>query len=127
MKLHLAAFALLPLLAAAAPRTMNAPDLRIIDVTSPNYDRGIVRVQVRNQGNADAPANHISVSLSGLATGVVTVPFPALQAGTTVPIIIQMHSSLSGVHFTVRVDRSNVVAEPNETNNIMSGTFGGKP
>jgi subtilase family serine protease len=128
MKLRLAPFAILPLLAAAAPApAVNQPDLIIVGVQSPNYDGGIVRVHVKNQGTAPAGASHLSVALSGLQTGTTTVPVSAIAAGITIPVNVPTGKLLSAVNYHIRADRSNVVAESNERNNTRLGTFGGKP
>jgi subtilase family serine protease len=127
MKLRLAALAFLPALLAAAPTPPPAPDLVVISVTSPNLDRGIVRVRVRNQGNAASVACIISVQLTGLQQGTTSVTLDPIPAGTTVPKDILGAASLSQLHYTVIVDRSNLVHESNERNNTLSGQFGGKP
>jgi|GEM_PF-1980874 len=131
MKLRLAFLAslvLLPLLAAAAPApAVNKPDLIIVSVMSPNYDGGIARVRVRNQGNAPSGPSYLMVQLSGLATGTITVQIPGIPAGQTAPHDVQMPHSLAGVHYLVLADRANTVNESNEQNNRVSGTFGGKP
>ena len=131
MKLRLAflaSLALLPLLAAALPApAANQPDLIVVYVNSPNYDGGIARVRVKNQGNAPAAASLLSVQLSGLQTGTTTVQVPAVAPGATIAVNVQTGKLLSAVNYMVRADRSNTVAESNEQNNTLSGTFGGKP
>ncbi len=131
MKLRLAFLAtlvLLPLLAAAIPAPpVNQPDLVVVHVNSPNYDGGVARVRVRNQGKAPAAASHLAVQLSGLQTGTTTVQIPAIAPGATIAVNVQTGKLLSAVNYMVRADRSNVVAESNEQNNTLSGTFGGKP
>ena len=128
MKLRLAPFAILPLLAAAAPApAVNKPDLIVVSVHSPNYDGGVVRVRVKNQGNAPSVAAHLAVTLSGLQTGTTTVPIPAIAPGVTIVADLSTGKLLSAVNYRALADRSNVVAESNERNNTMSGTFGGKP
>jgi subtilase family serine protease len=131
MKLRLAflaSLALLPLLAAALPApAVNKPDLIIVSVTSPNYDGGIVRVRVRNQGNAPAGASYLMVQLSGLQTGTTTIQIPGIAAGQMVTHNVQTGKLLSAVNYLVLADRANTVSESHERNNTMSGTFGGKP
>ena len=126
MKLRLAALVLFPLLAASAPRT-TGPDLRVVDVVSQNLDSGILRVQIHNKGDVTSAPCAMSVSLTGLQTGVTTVPVAAIQPNHTIFVNVSTGKPLSQVHYTVRVDRSNVVHEPDEANNIKSGQFGGKP
>src|SRR5215218_7399572 len=125
MKLRTAAFAIVPALLAAAPAPPPAADLVVISVTSPHLDRGIVRVQVRNQGTADAPPSLIMVQLTGLQQGTTTVPMIAVPKNGTVIKDVPTGKSLSQVHYFVRVDRANVVPESNEQNNTFSGQFGG--
>jgi subtilase family serine protease len=131
MKLRLAflaSLAILPLLAAALPApALNQPDLTIISVTSPNLDGGVVRVQVRNVGNADAAASMITVQLTGLQTGTTNIPLQSIKKGWTLIKDVPTGKLLSQVSYMVRVDRANVLAESNENNNTMSGQFGGKP
>ncbi len=131
MKLRLAflaSLALLPLLAAALPApAVNKPDLVIVSVHSPNYDGGVVRVRVRNQGNAPAGASYLMVQLSGLQTGTTTIQIPGIPAGHTAPHNVQTGKLLSAVNYVVLADRANTVNESNERNNRVSGTFGGKP
>jgi subtilase family serine protease len=129
MRLRPAVLALvfLPLLAAAAPAPPPAPDLRVVSVTSPNLDGGIVRVQVRNQGTAAAPASILSVQLTGLQQGTTSVSLKALAVNETVIKDVQTGKLLSQVHFMVMADRGNHIPEPNEQNNYLSGQFGGKP
>jgi subtilase family serine protease len=131
MKLRLAflaSLALLPLLAAALPApAINQPDLVILSVHSPNYDGGIVRVRVKNQGNAPAVASYLAVQLTGLQTGTTTVQIPAIAADSTFVANVQTGKLLSAVNYRAIADRNNLVRESNERNNTLSGVFGGKP
>ncbi|HET7231200.1 MAG TPA: CARDB domain-containing protein [Longimicrobium sp.] len=130
MKLRIAALAILPALLAAAapaPALAPAPDLVVLGVTSPNLDGGIVRVQVRNQGTADAAGSYIAVQLSGLEQGTTTIAMPAVAKQTTITVNVPTGKLLSQVHYTIILDRSNRVAESNERNNTFTGQFGGKP
>jgi hypothetical protein len=127
MKLRLAALVFLPALIAAAPTPPPAADLVVISVTSPNLDGGIVRVQVRNQGNAASVACIISVQLTGLQQGTTSVTLNPIPAHGTVIKDIQTGKLLSQVHYNIILDRSHVVSESNEANNSFVGQFGGKP
>ena len=83
---------------------------------------GILRVTVKNIGNADAPACHAELSTNwknnqwqGQGTGV-----PAIPAGGSVVIRFKYPFKYCERAFKLKVDKMNLVPESNENNNTRS-------
>jgi subtilase family serine protease len=124
MKLRLALLPLLSLAAtAAAPapaRPAAAPDLVVAVVAGSGTQ---VTIRVRNRGNAPAPAALLNLSLGNPIGTATNHPQPALPAGAVNSVIIPVNQPVSGVHYTVRLDVTKVIAESNESNNVAAGDF----
>jgi subtilase family serine protease len=111
------------------PAAPAAPDLVVMEVTSPNLDGGVVKVHVKNQGNAPAAACYMAIRVTPLGgkSKVFSPKVPALAAGEETDVEAQTGFLLSQAAFEAIVDRSNTVKESNEANNSRKGKFGGKP
>jgi len=111
------------------PIKLFAPDLIVLEVSSPNLDSGIVSVRVKNQGKAASSPCYMAIRITPLGGSmkVFSPPVPALAAGQEA--IVEAHTEflLSQADYEAIVDRSNTVHESNETNNSLKGKFGGKP
>jgi len=79
-------------------------------------------VTVRNQGTGDAPASVTRVDFS--PGGNVSVPTPAIPAGGSVIVIVQMPAGCFSpdCNFRITVDSAAQVSESNEGNNTGSGS-----
>jgi len=106
-----------------------APDLVVTNVTSPNLDGGIIKVRVKNQGNATSAACYMAIRVTpaGGTMKVFSPQLAKLDAGQEVEIDTQTGFGLSQADYEAIADRSNTVAESNEKNNTLKGKFGGKP
>ncbi|HYH83203.1 MAG TPA: CARDB domain-containing protein [Longimicrobium sp.] len=118
MKRRFAALAFLPLLAAAAPPPL--PDIRPMVVVGSGTR---ITIRIRNQGTAPAPAGLVNVSLGNAIGKATNYVQPALAAGSTRSVIIDVGKPLAGVHYTVRTDVNQAIAESNEANNVLAGDF----
>lgn len=105
------------------------PDLVVVDVSSPNLDSGVIKVRVKNQGNAPSKACYMAIRVTPPGENLKVFSPQVLPLGpgqvTTVQANTQM--LLSQADFEAIVDRSNTVVESNERNNRLVGKFGGKP
>ena len=84
--------------------------------------RGNLLVTIRNQGAADAPASTTTVEFA--PSGLVSVPTPAIPAGTSVdlaPVAMPAACFAPDCRFRITADSVNVVDETDETNNRADG------
>ena len=124
---HVSLACLLSLSAALAYAA--APDLVVLKVSSPSLDGGVVKVLVKNQGNAPAVASHMAITITPLTSPlkVFSPAVGALAAGQQVEVQAQTGFLLSQATYEAKADRSNTVQESNERNNTLKGKFDGKP
>lgn len=130
MKSRLLALVPTLLLLGAAPPPPQVdprPDLTILQVSAINMDAGTLRVWVRNQGKAPAPAAVIRVLLTGPVYHAKNYPQPAIKAGETVTLSLATGTSLVQAAYGMRTDGLGAVTESNENNNTIQGQFEGKP
>ncbi|HEX9936883.1 MAG TPA: CARDB domain-containing protein [Longimicrobium sp.] len=125
MKHRIAALALVPLMAAAAqplpaPANPPLPDL-VTAVVAGNADR--VTIRVRNRGRGPSPAGLLNLSLGQPIGTAKNYAMPALAPGAVNSVIITVGKPVAGVHYTVRLDVNQAIAESNETNNVAAGDF----
>ena len=108
---------------------LTRPDLVVRHVSSPNLDSGVVKVRVKNVGDAPAGKCHLKLSITpdGEDLKIFSPPVPALSADQETEVEVQTGLLLSQAIYEAIVDRSNVVRESNERNNALKGKFGGKP
>ena len=114
----LAFCAIMSVAAAAAPPP--APDLVVGAVVASN---GRVTIRVHNQGTATAAACKVNLSLGTPISQNHNYSQPAIAAGQWTSVTIPVNQPLSGVHFAVRDDVTQLVHESNENNNSMTGSF----
>ncbi len=110
------------------PRRMSpqgSPDLIPIPDANGNFckiDRaGKLTVTVKNQGTADAGPSETKVVFPN---GSVSVPTPAIPAGGSVNVVVQIPTGCfqPDCGFRITVDSTGVVTESNEGNNTASGS-----
>lgn len=84
---------------------------------------GRLIVDVRNDGNDDAPQSHVSVVFEGQKALTFTKTVGAVPSGETRILKFDRptHCLTSSCSFTITVDSRNEVKESNETNNTRSG------
>jgi len=113
------------------PAPDNAPDLIVKEIAfeqSPSQ----IRVRVVNQGTAAAPECYLALQTgagtdASLATKqrVWTIQVPALEAGKGFSDVIDVAPlTQANGPWSATIDRSNTVAESNETNNTLRYTAG---
>lgn len=95
------------------------PDLTITDVEYVSTNVKQIKVQVKNQGAANAPLSILSLRIYIPASNdsiVVNVP-PLAKGKSTWVIVTAMKSLYAQVKFMLRVDAPNAIIESNEGNN----------
>lgn len=93
------------------------PDLIITDVTHVSTNVKQIKVQVKNQGTANAPASTMSLRyIPGNDSTGWNVPALAKGSSTWVPVT-GTKSLYSQVAFMLRVDAPNAIKEKQEGNN----------
>ncbi|HYR74730.1 MAG TPA: CARDB domain-containing protein [Pyrinomonadaceae bacterium] len=112
------------------PRRMSPQGLAdLIPVPDPKPGVGFCRrdglkltITVRNQGTADAPPSVTKVDFS--PSGTVSVPTPAISAGGSVDVTVQIPPGCFSpdCNFRITVDSTGLVPESNEGNNTGSGS-----
>ncbi|MBM2825567.1 MAG: hypothetical protein HW402_1231, partial [Dehalococcoidales bacterium] len=107
-----------------------APDLHVLSqteqwVAGKEGTQYIVNFQVRNMGNANAPAGHdVQLKVDGNVIEIDTVPLELSRGGIYIGVF-SANVTLSGTsdNITVIADVNNEVAESDETNNSRSNTW----
>lgn len=85
----------------------------------------LLRVTVKNQGDANAGASKTTVIFGNINTPV-TLDTPAISAGGSVDLLFNLVVSCSrNCSFTINVDSSNQVNESNKQNNSANGACNG--
>ncbi|HEU4556571.1 MAG TPA: CARDB domain-containing protein [Longimicrobium sp.] len=118
-RIALLSLAVVPLLSAAS-RPPAAPDLVPAFVGGSGTQ---VTIRVRNQGTAASPAGLLNLSLGQPIGANSNHAMPALAAGAVNSVIINVGKPVAGVHYVVRLDVNQAIAELNENNNVASGNF----
>ena len=83
----------------------------------------LLLVEVRNQGDDDAPATVTRVTAPALGAHEVAVPTPPLAAGASamLPPVDMLNCLSPACSFIIRVDADGAVAEASESNNESTG------
>ena len=105
-----------------------APDLIITTKSEENVDGGFnVTYTVRNSGDGDAGASTTAIAIDGETVCEYSVPVLAVNASYT--STVGPFDCICGETVTVSVcaDKSNAVAESNETNNCMENEWACPP
>ena len=113
------------------------PDLKPVDRADPDHgaycvldntsDRAALKVTILNQGQADAKASVVQLSLlrqNGTVLEVVSAPTPVLVVGQEVEVNLEFSSRwlVEGDNpFRIRADVQDSLREENETNNLALG------
>lgn len=103
------------------------PDYIVVDVSTSDYDT--VKVRVKNQGVITAPPCYMALTIK-TTDGKLKVFSPKVTGvlfGSSTDVYVKTGMNLIQADYKALVDRSNTVKESNETNNTLSGKFGGKP
>lgn len=104
-------------------------DLRIDNITAtnnlaPQGDKVTITATIANRGTSAAPASRTEFVLDGI-TVLAVVDTPPIPIGSSAQISIQLRTAaMYGTH-TIRVtaDRTGLVAESNENNNVATLTL----
>lgn len=121
MNRRIAALALLIAPFAAAATLPPPPDLTPAIVVKGNATSFTMRY--RNQGTSASPAGVLNVTLGAPINTSKNYPMPALAAGAYASFTVNAGVPLAGVHYTIRLDSNQAIAESNENNNVAAGNF----
>lgn len=116
---------------ALTPSLLLLPDLVVTQVTSPDLDGGQVWVEVMNKGQAPAGACTLHLKVAGINIYNMAQKSLAPQAKTTVKFLTKK-GGLSQMKYEVKTDwvagtPAGKIKESNESNNVFTGQFSGKP
>jgi hypothetical protein len=118
------------------PRCLEVGQPDLVPVPDPQFgfcnlvregpDKGKLRVIVKNQGDADAPASTTRVTFSTSGGDVVVdLRTPVLEIGASVelgPLELPRGCHIPDCHFVIAVDADGEIVESDEGNNLASGT-----